>query len=247
MKQSMEKLRRSSPTPASSRSARLLSAPSRRPHDIGKNLVGICSRALACEVIDLGTYVSPATFVGAVRERGVGADHLSALLTTTMPAMKETIAALQEAGYRDQVMTRAVPPTQAYADEIGADGYAPDAASAVDTAKALLDHCLRSVGLLPPPPGGGWQTTHGRLGNGGWESERKGDAPSSAFSSSPIRCVCGHCGQACLAKTCSVRLAAWRLAPEPPEAPPTTDGMGDRDANHRRADQQHPEEYRSGG
>ncbi|NLC56111.1 MAG: cobalamin-binding protein [Armatimonadetes bacterium] len=109
-------------------------------HDIGKNLVGMMLEGAGFEVIDLGTDVSPATFVEAVRERGVGAIGLSALLTTTMPAMKETIAALQEAGYRDQVkvIVGGAPLTQAYADEIGADGYAPDAASAVDTAKALL-------------------------------------------------------------------------------------------------------------
>ncbi|HHX42192.1 MAG TPA: cobalamin-binding protein [Armatimonadetes bacterium] len=109
-------------------------------HDIGKNLVGMMLEGAGFEVIDLGTDVSPAKFVEAVREHKAEAIGLSALLTTTMPAMKETIAALQEAGLRDRVsvMVGGAPLTQAYADEIGADGYAPDAASAVDTAKQLL-------------------------------------------------------------------------------------------------------------
>lgn len=109
-------------------------------HDIGKNLVGMMLEGAGFEVVDLGTDVSPAQFVQSVKDRGVGAIGLSALLTTTMPAMKETIAALQEAGVRGdvKVMVGGAPLTQAYADEIGADGYAPDAASAVDKAKELL-------------------------------------------------------------------------------------------------------------
>jgi 5-methyltetrahydrofolate--homocysteine methyltransferase len=109
-------------------------------HDIGKNLVGMMLEGAGFEVIDLGTDVSPAKFVEAVREHKAEAIGLSALLTTTMPAMKETIAALEEAGLRDKVavLVGGAPLTQAYADEIGADGYAPDAASAVDTAKQLL-------------------------------------------------------------------------------------------------------------
>ena len=109
-------------------------------HDIGKNLVGMMLEGAGFEVIDLGTDVSPEKFVEAVREHKAEAIGLSALLTTTMPAMKETIAALEEAGLRDKVavLVGGAPLTQAYADEIGADGYAPDAASAVDTAKQLL-------------------------------------------------------------------------------------------------------------
>ncbi|MBI3948413.1 MAG: corrinoid protein [Armatimonadetes bacterium] len=109
-------------------------------HDIGKNLVTMMLEGAGFEVIDMGTDVGPAAFVAVVKEKGVQALGLSALLTTTMPAMKETINALQEAGVRDRVkvMVGGAPLTQAYADEIGADGYAPDAASAVDKAKELL-------------------------------------------------------------------------------------------------------------
>ncbi|HEX2998861.1 MAG TPA: corrinoid protein [Armatimonadota bacterium] len=109
-------------------------------HDIGKNLLGMMLEGAGFEVVDLGTDVSPEQFVNAVKEKKVNAIGLSALLTTTMPAMKETIAALKDAGLRDQVavMVGGAPLTQAYADEIGADGYAPDAASAVDKAKELL-------------------------------------------------------------------------------------------------------------
>jgi 5-methyltetrahydrofolate--homocysteine methyltransferase len=109
-------------------------------HDIGKNLVAMMLEGAGFEVKDLGTDVAPQAFVDAVKEHGVQAVALSALLTTTMPAMKETINALKEAGLRDKVkvMVGGAPLTQAYADEIGADGYAPDAASAVDLAKELL-------------------------------------------------------------------------------------------------------------
>ncbi len=109
-------------------------------HDIGKNLVAMMLEGAGFEVVDLGTDVTPAAFVQAVKDSKVTAIGLSALLTTTMPAMKETIAALQEAGIRDQVkvLVGGAPLTQAYSDEIGADGYAPDAASAVDKTKELL-------------------------------------------------------------------------------------------------------------
>jgi len=92
------------------------------------------------EVIDAGTDVAPARFVEAVRAEQADLVGLSALLTTTMPSMEKTIAALAEAGLRDsvKVMVGGAPLTQSYADEIGADGYAPDAASAVDLARALM-------------------------------------------------------------------------------------------------------------
>jgi len=141
MKQSMEKLRPLIAESGIQPIARVAIGTVRGDlHDIGKNLVGMMLEGAGFEVIDLGTDVSPEKFVEAVREHKAEAIGLSALLTTTMPAMKETIAALQEAGYRDQVkvIVGGAPLTQAYADEIGADGYAPDAASAVDTAKALL-------------------------------------------------------------------------------------------------------------
>ena len=109
-------------------------------HDIGKNLVGMMMEGAGFEIIDLGTDVTPEKFVGAVNEKGANVIAMSALLTTTMPNMKKTIDALKEAGLRDKVrvLVGGAPVTQRYADEIGADGYAPDASSAVDTAKAGL-------------------------------------------------------------------------------------------------------------
>lgn len=109
-------------------------------HDIGKNLVAMMMEGAGFEILDLGVDVKPEQFVQTVKESGAGMVCLSALLTTTMPAMKDTINALQEAGVRDnvKVMIGGAPVTQNYADEIGADGYAPDAASAVDKAKELL-------------------------------------------------------------------------------------------------------------
>ena len=109
-------------------------------HDIGKNLVAMMMEGAGFEVIDMGIDVDPEKFVEIVKERKPDVIALSALLTTTMPAMKTTIDALEAAGVRDQVKTMigGAPVTQNYADEIGADGYAPDAASAVDKAKELL-------------------------------------------------------------------------------------------------------------
>ncbi|MCE5324521.1 corrinoid protein [bacterium] len=108
-------------------------------HDIGKNLVAMMLEGAGFEIVDLGVDVKPQTFVQAIKD---GADlvALSALLTTTMPAMKETIEAMKNEGVRDRisVMIGGAPVTQNYADEINADGYAPDAASAVDKAKELL-------------------------------------------------------------------------------------------------------------
>jgi len=109
-------------------------------HDIGKNLVGMMMEGSGFEVIDLGTDVTPAKFVDAVRQHKPQVMGMSALLTTTMPSMKKCVEALKEAGLRDQVkiLIGGAPLTQAYADQIGADGYAPDASSAARTAKALL-------------------------------------------------------------------------------------------------------------
>ena len=108
-------------------------------HDIGKNLVAMMLEGAGFEIMDLGVDVKPEQFVEAVRN-GADVVAMSALLTTTMPAMKETVSALQAEGVRDKavVMIGGAPVTQNYADEIGADGYSPDAASAVDTAKTLL-------------------------------------------------------------------------------------------------------------
>ena len=109
-------------------------------HDIGKNLVAMMLEGGGYEVIDLEVDVSPERFVEVVNEQGPDAIGLSALLTTTMPSMKDTVDALEEAGVRDKVkvMIGGAPVTQNYADEIGADGYAPDAASAVDMIAQLL-------------------------------------------------------------------------------------------------------------
>lgn len=108
-------------------------------HDIGKNLVAMMLEGAGFEIIDLGVDVKPQAFVEAVKD-GANVIALSALLTTTMPAMKDTIETLKSEGVRDQasVMIGGAPVTQNYADEISADGYAPDAASAVDKAKELL-------------------------------------------------------------------------------------------------------------
>jgi 5-methyltetrahydrofolate--homocysteine methyltransferase len=109
-------------------------------HDIGKNLVGMMMEGTGFEVIDLGTDVTPQKFVDAIRQHQPQMIGLSALLTTTMPAMKKIIEALQEAGLRHQVkvLIGGAPVTEAYANQIGADGYAPDASSAARKAKALL-------------------------------------------------------------------------------------------------------------
>ncbi len=109
-------------------------------HDIGKNLVGMMLKGSGFEVIDLGTDVPPQRFVDAVRENAPDILGMSALLTTTMSAMEATIAELQEAGVRDQVkvLIGGAPITQKYANQIGADGYAPDASSGARKAKELL-------------------------------------------------------------------------------------------------------------
>ncbi|MDA8217923.1 MAG: corrinoid protein [Dehalococcoidales bacterium] len=109
-------------------------------HDIGKNLVGMMLEGAGFEVIDLGTDVMPEKFLAAVKDKGANVIGMSALLTTTMPNMKKAIDALKEAGLRDQVkvLVGGAPVTQRYADEIGADAYAPDASTAVDAAKAVL-------------------------------------------------------------------------------------------------------------
>ncbi len=108
-------------------------------HDIGKNLVLMMLEGAGYEVRDLGVDVSAEKFVDAVRN-GAQIIGMSALLTTTMTGMKTTIDAVTAAGVRDSVkiMVGGAPLTQSFADKIGADGYAPDAASAVDTANALI-------------------------------------------------------------------------------------------------------------
>jgi 5-methyltetrahydrofolate--homocysteine methyltransferase len=109
-------------------------------HDIGKNLVAMMLEGGGFEIIDLGTDVPPEKFVEAVRNQGAQIVAMSALLTTTMPAIKNTIDALSTAGVRGQVkvMIGGAPVTQKYADQIGADGFAPDASRAVTAARELV-------------------------------------------------------------------------------------------------------------
>ena len=107
-------------------------------HDIGKNLVMMMLEGAGFEMIDLGSDVTPEAFVAAVREHQPQFLGMSALLTTTMSGMKATIEALEEAGLRDEVkiMVGGAPVTAAFAEQIGADAYAPDAATAVDIARS---------------------------------------------------------------------------------------------------------------
>ena len=109
-------------------------------HDIGKNLVAMMFKGAGLEVLDFGIDVAPEKFVNAAKNDGAQIIAMSALLTTSMPSMKKTVEALQAAGLLGKVKTMigGAPVTQQYADEIGADGYAVDAASAVDKAKELL-------------------------------------------------------------------------------------------------------------
>lgn len=109
-------------------------------HDIGKNLVGMMFEGAGFNVVDLGIDKEPQVFVDAIKEHKATLIGMSALLTTTMPKMGETITAIKEAGLRDQVkiLVGGAPITAAFAKEIGADGYASNAASAVDKGKELM-------------------------------------------------------------------------------------------------------------
>jgi 5-methyltetrahydrofolate--homocysteine methyltransferase len=109
-------------------------------HDIGKNLVGMMCEGAGFEVIDLGKDVDPETFVDAVKEHKPSILGLSALLTTTMLAMETTIKTLEEAGVRDsiKIMIGGAPVNQDFADQIGADGYAANAASASELARKFV-------------------------------------------------------------------------------------------------------------
>ncbi|MCP4608738.1 MAG: cobalamin-binding protein [Planctomycetes bacterium] len=107
-------------------------------HDIGKNLVAMMLKGAGFEVIDLGVDVNPDKFVEEVKSQGVQVVGMSALLTTTMPGMEKAIKAIKDAGVSAKIMIGGAPVTQGYADKIGADGYAADAASAVDIAKSLV-------------------------------------------------------------------------------------------------------------
>jgi corrinoid protein of di/trimethylamine methyltransferase len=109
-------------------------------HDIGKNLVAAMLEGGGFEIIDLGVDVTPEKFIAAVKEKNANLIALSALLTTTMPMMKTTVESLKTSGVRSQVkiMIGGAPVTQKYAEEIGADGYADNASSAVTLARSLV-------------------------------------------------------------------------------------------------------------
>ena len=110
-------------------------------HDIGKNLVGMMLEGSGFKVVDLGAGVKPQAFVEAVKDYKPRIVGMSALLTTTMPKMKETVDAIKEAGIREQVkiMAGGAPVTQEFCDKIGADAYGDNAGSAVEKAKALVN------------------------------------------------------------------------------------------------------------
>ena len=107
-------------------------------HDIGKNLVGMMLTGGGLKVVDIGTDVPAEKFVEACKAEGAQVCAMSALLTTTMPQMAEVVKAMKAAGVKSKTIIGGAPVTQSYADEIGADGYAPDAASAVDVTKELM-------------------------------------------------------------------------------------------------------------
>lgn len=109
-------------------------------HDIGKNIVAMMFKGAGFEITDLGIDVAPEKFVSMARDGNVDAIAMSSLVTTSMPSMKVTIEALDKEGFKDKIKTivGGAPITQKFADEIGANGYADDAASAVDKIKELL-------------------------------------------------------------------------------------------------------------
>jgi 5-methyltetrahydrofolate--homocysteine methyltransferase len=107
-------------------------------HDIGKNLVAMMMKGAGFEVTDLGIDVPSAKFIERTKATGAHLVGMSSLLTTTMPNMEKALKALRSAGLGIKIMVGGAPVTQSYADKIGADGYAPDAASAVDVAKRLI-------------------------------------------------------------------------------------------------------------
>jgi len=113
-------------------------------HDIGKNLVAAMLEGGGFEVIDLGVNVTPEQFIATVNEKKAHIIAMSALLTTTMPAMKTTVDALKQAGMRNKVkvLIGGAPITQKYADEIGADGFSETAVGAVGVAKKVLSKAV---------------------------------------------------------------------------------------------------------
>jgi 5-methyltetrahydrofolate--homocysteine methyltransferase len=107
-------------------------------HDIGKNLVAMMWKGANIEVVDLGTNVAPEQFVAAAREHGASLVGVSALLTTTMVGMRDVVVAVHDELPGVKVLIGGAPVTAEYAASIGADGYAPDAATAVNVAKAAI-------------------------------------------------------------------------------------------------------------
>ncbi|HAX51055.1 MAG TPA: cobalamin-binding protein, partial [Lachnospiraceae bacterium] len=109
-------------------------------HDIGKNLVIMMFKGAGFEVHDIGTDVAPQTFIDKAEEIGADVIGMSALLTTTMPKMEETINLMKEKGLRDKyiVMIGGAPVTEGFAEQVGADFYTPDAASAAEVAKKAV-------------------------------------------------------------------------------------------------------------
>ena len=107
-------------------------------HDIGKNLVGMMLTGAGLKVVDIGTDVPAEKFVESCKAEGAQVCAMSALLTTTMPQMAEVVKALNDAGVTAKTIIGGAPVTQSYAEEIGADGYAADAASAADVTKELM-------------------------------------------------------------------------------------------------------------
>jgi 5-methyltetrahydrofolate--homocysteine methyltransferase len=107
-------------------------------HDIGKNLVVMMLKGAGFDVIDIGVDAPPEKFVEQAKASNPQVIGMSALLTTTMPAMDKTLQAIREANIGAKVIIGGAPVTQGYADKIGADGYSPDAASAVDLVKSLV-------------------------------------------------------------------------------------------------------------
>ncbi len=110
-------------------------------HDIGKNLVAMMMESAGMEVHNIGVDIAPEAFVAMIKEKNAQIVCLSALLTTTMPMMKQTVDAIVESGLRDQVkiLVGGAPVTQAFAQEIGADGFAADAGAASKLAKSLVN------------------------------------------------------------------------------------------------------------
>jgi 5-methyltetrahydrofolate--homocysteine methyltransferase len=107
-------------------------------HDIGKNLVAMMLKGAGYKIVDLGADVAPEKFIDAARTNKADVVALSALLTTTMVQMKTVIQALQASGLKVPVIVGGAPLTQDYANQVGAKGYAPDAASAVDIVNKLI-------------------------------------------------------------------------------------------------------------